>query len=280
MERSVRRYEVGSKDNFTSLETYAGQICHMRAGGRPVLHNAGLPINREHFDGWGNSEIIMFPLVGPAGSSWKKTPNIRLDQHGLSRNLEWRTIDRNETGATLLQTYRAGEKIKNPKFNENKPHLEYLFWPFNFELKKSFKLSPNKLEIGFEVTNNSDESMPYQFGWHPAFRMIEDGEFDLLNQNLDFESLKKYCSTNTVLSLPNQEQISYSNGEEGILVESKGFGNMMLWAPENSKGMFCIEPVTRIPDLSNNYESVADQKYPRLLLANESQKYSVTIEVM
>ena len=55
---------------------------------------------------------------------------------------------------------------------------------------------------------------------------------------------------------------------------------MMLWAPENSKGMFCIEPVTRIPDLSNNYESVADQKYPRLLLANESQKYSVTIEVM
>jgi len=280
-ERPVLEYSVyddNSKGNsLTSILTYDGQLCSFYADGKSILHDAGLPESyRTHCKGWNLSELVMFPVVGPV-SQKKGALDDCLDQHGLSRALEWKQHLSKNNWVVLRQKYRAGEKVENPKYSKGSSRLENMSWQYDFSITKEIIVSPKKLRVNFLLLNDSAKNMHYQFGWHPAFRMQPDWEVYVKDETYSFQEIAAISSKEGALKISDVSDVMYvhKNGKEGFLVETKGFGNMMLWSPNQESEMLCIEPVTHLP-----LGEGLSKSYCHILPSKELVEFSVKIELL
>src|SRR5690606_29092188 len=84
-------------------------------------------------------------------------------------------------------------------------------YPFEFELQISYKLSANRLYVGYSVQNRGGGKMPFTLGAHPAFLL----EGSLSEYALDFnglDSLKIYKLSEGLL-LHSSEILALSDGQ-------------------------------------------------------------------
>ncbi len=205
-----------------------------------IMHQKGAP-------GWGNTEIEMFPIIGPtkANDFTIATPKgiAKLDQHGILRALKYSYTESTEGTLRFSKRYKAHTAVKNPKF-PNKSTQEFLDWPYDFEFVKTFAWIGESLHITFDI--HCEEGMPIMLGFHPAFQ-IYDTDIQIVSSQSQRYSLQDVLAPGSAaLPIKNTDQVLVqNNGAITLKLETKGFSHFMLWT--EVENMVCIEPITFYP---------------------------------
>jgi galactose mutarotase-like enzyme len=265
-----------------------GQLVSLSADYTEYFHRGGITGYAGYKgNGWRNSEIVPFPIFGPAPGQKVRVGNdiFYLEQHGISRYLKFmdetqKTADR----ITLIQEY-GGFNVVNPKYTKENGHPKHMKW-LPYTLEKTFELTDNGLVCELKLTNGSDVEMPYMIGWHPAFKTqgsIENGVF--IAEGREAATLENVIkasvdSNKGACYVLGQNTITYLDKKSGVgvKVSSNDFGKfVMLWSPGTDSGMFCIEHSSQIPGASEHF---ADKNKFELLKPGETKKYRIVIELL
>lgn len=237
---------------------------------------------------WPNSEITMFPVIGPArGYAIRIGLAMHpMEQHGISRSLKWKS---RESGCDMHQNpylrfvqEHEGGRILNQRFSEENIRPEYLEWPFMYKLEKSFVLKKDCLETHFIVRNNSRRDMPYMLGWHPAFKGTE-GSLQFNDKETTLEELAK-ATEKGGMAIEGLMSIRHTRKEgRGFELKNlKGFRHMILWSKGHESEMFCAEPVTHLPKKGRqDYFTLKQGQEPEfeLLKPGEMKTYACSIRL-
>ena len=105
---------------------------------------------------WARHSPVLFPIVG---SVWNGIYRVegkeyKMGQHGFARDMDFVLVEK--TDDMLRYRLESSEET-----------LEKYPWPFVLEI--SYRLYGNRIDVIWEVTNPSDQEMPFQIGAHPAF---------------------------------------------------------------------------------------------------------------
>ncbi len=276
------------KKNLSAAISSDGQLVSLSKNDLEYMHGAGKPEEfKQDCDrrGWDRSELIMFPIVG------KPRENIvhmdgrpySMDQHGISRAIPF-TIDAKVESAVMRQVH-DGESVSNPKYHPGISNPEMLDWPA-YLIEKSIKLLSDSVEIELMVQNLTKIRMGYRLGWHPAFRLQGSNDDALFTftgcqtanaKDINLAEVIEKSKSGAYL-LSDVDSVRYHDREttRGVQLDFEGFSNAMLWTKSSDSGMFCIEPVTHLPDADKDYlDKVEHESLARL----EIKRYLVKISL-
>jgi galactose mutarotase-like enzyme len=245
-----------------------GELISFQQDATEYVHQKGSP-------GWRNSDIEMFPVIGPVSKNnfrvhTEKGDAIQ-DQHGLLRELVYTLESSDDKTAKFIKKYKKNTPVVNSKF-PIKSTEEKIFWPFDFTFEKQFTLEGSILKIQFILT--SEKGMPFMLGYHPAFLLSNTGKETLAysNQKITLEEVHK--AGDNAFPVLNTNKIILENIDRNPLeVAITGFDNFMLWTPIDN--MICIEPITQ-------YTSYTDEKFSEknMRLSEGKNLFSVAIKIL
>ncbi len=219
----VTNWVVAGKEQFyMDQERFADPKLSIR-GGNPILFPicGNLPDNTYIYDG--------------------KTYNLK--QHGFARDAAWQVIGNSESSVTIELT--ASDRTLNS-------------YPFDFRVQITYTLVQNRLEILQNITNLSQEIMPFAIGFHPYFlvrnkssvsldipaktmwnnvRQVEEeysGSLDFDQPEID-NALMLDDHTNSVVMQSDQGRLTVSFDPQ--------YKVFVIWAIKG-KDYICLEPWT------------------------------------
>jgi len=256
------------KNNNCTVIIEKGELVSFKKDGVEYIHQKGSK-------GWRNSDIEMFPIIGPTSKNkytvhTKKGDAIQ-DQHGLLRELEYVLISSTEKTGHFIKEYQKNKKIRNSKFPEKSIEKD-LSWPFDFTFEKKFHLEKNTLKIDFIITSN--KGMPYMLGYHPAFLLSNSGEETLIVNGKKITLSEIQEAGHNAYPVLNTEKIVLKNINRSHLeISTTGFQNFMLWT--QVENMLCIEPITQ-------YTSYTDQKFSEdnMRLSEGKNNFSFKVKIL
>lgn len=228
-----------------------------------VLHGGGKPSELKDAGdaGWPNSEIVMFPIIGPVKNNALviDDDSYPMAQHGIARHLPWSVESYDAQSVTFVQRYDAYTPVENTKISMP------LRWPFSYELRKRFVVDGSGLKAEFVVINHSSRPMPYAFGWHPAFRLTHDTI--LAGERLAVEEVK-------ALSVTRACEIMANEATFGLVRVISTLPFLAFWSPPEGR-LLCIEPVSRF-QVWGGFERFENDE---LLAPGEQKEYVVEIKL-
>jgi len=198
--------------------------------------------------------LWMFPIIGrPNQETWKVKLNgneYSLGSHGISRVLPWAIAEQSSKEIKLVQSY-LGELVKNNRKGEKPDELNFI--PFN--LIQTIGIKESSLYVNLDVVNSSPEILKYDIVFHPASKIIEGKTRSQLM--FDGKKIPLEEVLNTILKdgtqyIQDTNVISYFNEKGYFSMKTDGFKHLMLWTPHKKAGMFCIEPITNLPEENKN----------------------------
>ena len=113
---------------------------------------------------WNRSAPLLFPCIGTItnGESIINGKPYNLPKHGFIRDKDF--VMTNQTENSLEFTF-----VSNPDTLK--------IYPYEFELVVKYAITTDTVSSDVIVKNNSNETMMYNFGLHPAFKTpIREGE--------------------------------------------------------------------------------------------------------
>jgi galactose mutarotase-like enzyme len=256
------------KNNSCKVAIENGELISFKSEELEYIHQKGSK-------GWRNSDIEMFPIIGPTSKNnyrvHTKNGDAIQDQHGLLRELDYTLISSDENTASFLKKYKKNTAINNSKFPK-KSTEEKLFWPFDFSFEKQYCLENNTLKIDFILT--SKKGMPFMLGYHPAFLLSNTGE-ETLTSNHKKATLSEIQEVgDNAFPFLDCNKITLENiGRKNLEIATTGFDNFMLWSPVNNR--LCIEPITQ-------YTSYTDENFSEknMCLSEGKNCFSFEIKVL
>ncbi len=277
-------YKLSNKTLEVQIRPETAQVISVNLDGKK--HQYIWPGGKSDYlgAGWQNSDLIMFPVVGPVPENqlFYNETSCTMIQHGISRCLPW-CIDSESDNKILrlIQNYLGETRIPVRFSNET---VE-ISWPFSFKLISSFELNDNELFEQLELINESNMPMPYGLGRHPAFNLPErphrskiEIESKTIKQIISLGDLRSL--TNCVAFLEDSQFIRLTGEENGELflveLEFPDFGNSMLWSPEEAQ-YIAIEPTTILPKDELLYKKLDQRKGAKILDPNSSEFYRTII---
>ena len=131
---------------------------------------------------WDRRAPVLFPIVGRV---WQNTLHINgreyeLGQHGFLRDMAFEC---------------TVEEDRHLAFKARSDEASRALWPFDFSVRIDYTLLRNVLTVGWQVTNNSADRMPFQIGAHPGFRYKHYSADDELHGFLSFDVDEQLHST-------------------------------------------------------------------------------------
>lgn len=236
---------------------------------------------------WGYHNPTLFPIVGSlTGHRYEMNGNeYKMKQHGLARIFDFECIHWDDVSCTWQLT-------------DNEESLKQ--YPFHFTLQISYTLEGKRILIDYKVENRSKETMPFQFGLHPAFNVplrssktLEDYRIELHPEcNLKFynEDLVIKAASSIPLSETMFEErptwmfedvlapfVSLTDGENGVKVSCAGYRWLAFWKPLKAP-FVCVEPWHGHGDFSANNVLFEQREGTMLLPAGKHWITSYTIE--
>lgn len=225
-----------------SATIHDGQLRSLKNGKLEFMHHPDEP-------GWRKSDDEMFPVVGATQKyNYRiETPKGEaiLDQHGLLRELDWQIIEQSQERLLLRKSYTAGTRLGNSKYPGRSPEAS-VSWPYDFSVEKEIELvDEKKLQITFTV--EAESGMPFQFGYHPAFKIEPKRSGVHVICHDEEHSLEEIMKAGAAaFPLMNSPKLRLQDGAgRKLQLQTQGFGHFMCWTEVTN--MLCVEPVTHYP---------------------------------
>lgn len=251
---------------------------------------------------WGKTSPVLFPAVGglKGGKTIIDGIEYQMTKHGFARDNEFECTEQSEDTVSF-------------SLHQNTETLN--MFPFSFSFTIRYHLTESKLEILYEVTNNSSVPMPFCIGAHPAFACPEKNKrFE--DYRLVFEEKETVCSpvldcktrlfksNGGVWRLKNSDTVplSYSlfdndvlyfrnivsksvslldNDNKGVKIGWDGFCSLGVWTPAGMNASFvCIEPWCGCDDFDNCSGDFRDKPEIQTCLPGGSKYYILTVETV
>lgn len=195
---------------------------------------------------WTGRNPTLFPMVG---STYDKKLHIHgkeyaIGNHGFTRHSDFTCIEHDDDHLVM--------ELKN-----NEETMKQ--FPYAFTMHILYTLHENELGIHYEITNDSEEVMPFNFGLHPAFNCPIDpkktfDEYHLaFNTPEDVALLKGERKQVTSIPLerddlkktiiitdPKSTETCLTDGIHKVTVHYEGYEWLAFWSPEAP--FVCIEP--------------------------------------
>lgn len=256
-----------------------GQIVSYEFKGEEFWHGGGKPEDMK-LDadklGWPHSEIVMFPIIGKSLDHKVVNPDFSksvfpLDQHGISRALNWELLD-DKDNSFLFRQYYSGNGVLNPKFRKlgSPGKLRYM----NFSLQKAAHLAHHGIVVQFVLKNlERYRLMPFNFGWHPAFRLSGDPRKVYVlagGKSIPFiEVVRASQKAAYFMEKVSSVELIDEGAQRALSFDAVGTKDMMFWSPSFNSGMMCIEPLTHLPEPGSRY--FVEGKYRTLKPGKEEE---------
>lgn len=266
-----------------------GQLVSLQRKREEYMHGAGKPDHlRDDRDrkGWDRSELIMFPIVGKPKDNAVSMDDrtYSMDQHGISRAIPFAVDATVSACSAVIRQSHDGGRVLNPKYKTGSSAPENLEWPA-YSIEKSIQLLPDRVMVGLTVQNLIESLMKYRLGWHPAFRLQgtnEDAIFKTTGiqteeqRDIPLVDIIERSKVGAYL-LPEVNSVRYVDTatNRGVQLVFRDFRNAMLWTKSADSGMFCIEPVTQLPDQDKS--GYLDGVQHESLNGSERKQYCVEI---
>lgn len=211
---------------------------------------------------WNRVSPVLFPFVGKLNGQRYQYKGVWYEgiaQHAFARDMEFILTDITED-TIWLKLESSGETYK--------------MYPFNFTFETGYKISENTIKVMWRIHNNSQETMYFSIGAHPAFMCpgnskegcmldlhiseasvesgtlsadgilgdetrvfpLQDGRLGIKESMFDKDAL--------ILDASNIKKVSMEDAE-GKEYLSVSFDTPLLgiWSPAGKKAPFiCIEP--------------------------------------
>ena len=190
---------------------------------------------------WAGRNPTLFPMVG---STWNKEVHLKgntyvMGNHGFTRNSDFTCIEHDDNNVVMVLRDSPGTLAQ---------------YPYHFVLTNTYSLNGNSLTVHCRVENTNEETMPFNFGFHPAFNVpmgpdgnkeetriyfdqpeLLDGQ-EVTSMDLDWDKLAKTI----ILTNPRSSTYTLSDGRHKLIITAPGFPWCAFWSPHAP--FVCIEP--------------------------------------
>ncbi|NML13796.1 aldose 1-epimerase [Azohydromonas caseinilytica] len=226
-----------------------GCISGLWHGPRPVLHSFD-PATLA-----GSRPSACFPLVPYSnrigqrrfhwqGQDYELAANVDEPNslHGVGWQRPWDVVSADATQAELRYAHRADA-----------------YWPFDFEARQRFELTPQALRLRMSVRNTDARVQPLGFGWHPYFTK-RPGCWLQARVSQRWEPDETLLPVRRVAQEPidgDVTQMDYDNvfeGWDGVALVGDGHFTVRLTSDQPYlvvfakavRDHFCVEPVSHL----------------------------------
>lgn len=270
-------YTITNQNLEIEIASHGAELKAVRYCGINYLHDGNPAF-------WNRTAPLLFPNIGSIKNNETIINNqpYHLTKHGFIREREFNVIDHEKSSITFRYTSNADDLV---------------LYPFKFQFDVTYQIHGNVLKSYIVITNLSENTMLFNLGLHPAFKVplfpnesFEDyhfvfekpGTYDCPTVNLkdgtiDYETPSRHFDNLKILPLNYQDyqndalifqnlathQISLVNKDEshGVHFEFYDFPILGIWTPNHAKANFiCIEPWIGGADSINHNGQFSDKK--------------------
>ena len=216
---------------------------------------------------WDGKAPILFPICGGLKEEKYiyKNKEYSIPKHGFAKHMNFDLENKEFDSAVFL-------------LKSNEDTLKC--YPFDFELRISYKVERNKLHINCNVKNMKSDPMYFSFGSHEAYSCPEGiDEYDVVfeksetldsykvNGNLITDKTVRVLENNTVLPMKTDYfktdalifkktksksvTLAQRNGSRKIKVTFPDFPCLLFWTKPGAKYL-CIEPWCGMADIEGS----------------------------
>ena len=229
---------------------------------------------------WTGHSPIMFPICGRLcdGKYTYAGKTYSLGGHGFARQSTFELQSASASSITLVLR-------SNAEIREN--------YPFDFELKITYKLENNAILMSFGVKNTDNKELIFAVGAHPAFNVpltkgekFEDYyiELDAPSQayQVDF-SERCLCTENDndaifLYNIAKKVSLKSRKSERSVVMTYPNMKYLGLWhKPKSDAPYICIEPWLSIPAKDGVIDELETKK--DMLHLPSGYSYSNTIKI-
>ena len=249
--------------------------------------------------GWARHAPILFPYCGRLKDGCFTHKGVRYEggQHGFARDMEHTLRERTADSVTLCLEANA---LTMKKF------------PFAFQLITTYTLEGNAVSHRVEIINDSDEVMPFGFGFHPGFNcpfeegkatqdyvlrfdapqspvVVETGEQDglvtgerrpLFQNETDIPLTDTLFAHDSIcmtkLTAKTLSVVEKATGRS-VDVEIAGFPYVLIWSAPGPLHFVCIEPWHSLPDTRNASGQWSEK--PAAAQLNPGQRFATALKM-
>jgi galactose mutarotase-like enzyme len=143
------KHTLRSDGISATINADGAELCSLKNGeGLELLWQAG--------PAWPRHAPILFPIVGRLKNDELRDrgKTFPMTQHGFARDREFKWSERGAKSCALVLTDDSATR---------------LHFPYAFRLAVTYEVEDAHLDIGFEITNTGDVTLPASLGAHPAF---------------------------------------------------------------------------------------------------------------
>ncbi|PJI08959.1 MULTISPECIES: aldose 1-epimerase family protein [Clostridium] len=218
---------------------------------------------------WGRHAPILFPIVGRLKNNQYRINDkvYDLPQHGFARDMKFQ-VESKSDDKVVFKLLWDEETIKK--------------YPYKFELRVTYVLNGDTIEISYNVKNVDDKDIVFSIGAHTGFncpvigKQSEEDELKFNNYYFEFEkpetvgvsrlngdsllrrNTSPFLYASNIINLDeklfkqgvlifkdlNSKSISLKNNKNKstITVKFDGFPYLGLWSKESGAPFVCIEP--------------------------------------
>jgi galactose mutarotase-like enzyme len=158
----VRLLDDGAKSSCVIAPSRGAIAYEWRVGDRSLLYLDEATLGDPTKNVRGGIPVL-FPSPGKlVGDAWSRGGQSgTLKQHGFARDVAWTVAGTSTDGAANVTLVTAATDATRARF------------PWEFDLSLAFSLSGGRLRLDVRVANHSPTPMPYGFGIHPYFHVVD-----------------------------------------------------------------------------------------------------------
>lgn len=195
---------------------------------------------------WSGRNPTLFPMVG---STWDHVLHIDgkeypIGNHGFCRHSDFACVK--HTDDEIVMELKDSEETRKQ-------------YPFAFTLDIDYRLESKSLKIAYAIRNDTEKTMPFNFGLHPAFNCPVDPAKDFMDYHIEFDQPETFSwsgvtldhettmkldrealAKTVIIQEPKSSYASLTDGEHGVKVKCAGFRWLAFWSKQAP--FVCIEP--------------------------------------
>ena len=253
---------------------------------------------------WARSSPLLFPTIGNVRGNKTVIDGVEYEmpKHGFCKDSEFSVLAQSDDAVTF--SLLASEQTRQS-------------YPYDFELRLSYRLCANRLSMTYQVHNKDARTMYYHIGAHPGFLCpLADGEsftdyvlsfeqeerleatvYDL--ENLCFSSTRKRLFAEKAKVLPltvemfdedavfvpqirsRMVQLLNPTTGNGIAMRYPGFSSIAFWTPAGGEAPFiCFEPWNGSAIYDDDSDIFSEKRGILSLDAGQNASYELEITLL